>query len=192
MKHSSKSPSSAGRDSPLDDFEPALASKIDHSRSRDAGEEAIGNRGVNRSVLDEKDVGAGAFRHATLPVEHQSVRISATLRPVLGDGANHIETRRLGHGGSGRGVRAPIVGDIEPNAFHPLGGIEIARPLPHGDAQVDRVTLRRDAHHFRAAPGDRPDIGVGEMVLFQHFGFGGVDLRDAPGELKVENLGGIS
>ena len=52
--------------------------------------------------------------------------------------------------------------------------------------------LRRHAHHFRAAPGDRPDIGVGEIVSLQHFGFGGVDLRDAPGQLKVENLGGLS
>ncbi len=58
------------QDPPLDDFKSALASKIDDRRPRDAGEEAIGDRGVNRSVPDEKDVGAGAFRHPPLPVVH--------------------------------------------------------------------------------------------------------------------------
>ena len=131
------------QDSPLDDLKPALASKIDDRRSCDAGKEAIGDRGMNRSVLDEEYVGAGAFRHPALPVVHQSVGIAATLGAVLGDGADHVETCGFRHRRSGRRIRPPIVGDIEPDPFHPLGGIEIARPLPHGDAQMDRVVLRR-------------------------------------------------
>ena len=93
--------------------------------------------------------------------------------------------------GAVAGIGPPIVGDIEPDALHPLGGVEIARPFPDGDAEVDRVVLRRDAHHLRAAPGDRPHIGVGEMVSLQHFGLGGVDLRDAERHLEVEDLRGL-
>jgi hypothetical protein len=52
---------------------------------------------------------------------------------------------------------------------------------------VDRVVLRRDAHHLRAAPGDRPQIGVGHVIRLQHQRLGGVDLGDRIGHLEVEH-----
>ena len=81
-----------------------------------------------------------------------------------------------------------IVGEVEPDALQPLRGIEIARPLPGGDGEVDLVVLRRDAHHFGAAPGDRAHIGVLLAVLLQHQALGGVDLGDRIGNFEVEDL----
>ncbi len=140
---------------------------------------------------DEKDVGAGAFGDPALPVHHQGVGVAAPLRAMLGDGADHVEAGGLGERRRGRGIRAPIVGDIEPDALHPLRRIEIARPVPDGDAQVNGVVLRRDAHHLRSPPRDRAHIGVGEIVAPQRLGFGRVDLVDRPGNFKIENAGRV-
>ena len=90
-----------------------------------------------------------------------------------------------------RGARIgpAIVGEIELDALEPLLGIEIARPFPAGDGEMDGVGLRRDAHHLRAAPGDRADIGLFLAVLLQHQFLGGVDLGDRIGDLEVEHIG---
>ncbi len=72
--------------------------------------------------------------------------------------------------------------------FSSLRRIEIARPLPGGDGEVDGVVLRRDAHHLGAAPGDRPHIGVLLPVLLQHQALGRVDLGDRVGDLEIEHL----
>jgi hypothetical protein len=45
----------------------------------DAGKEAVGDRRVDLAVLDEEDVGAGAFGDAALPVEHHGVGIALAL-----------------------------------------------------------------------------------------------------------------
>ena len=68
MKHSLNVAEFVGHDAPLDDFDPAAAREIDDGRAGDAREEAVGDRRMDRSVLDEKDVGAGAFGHSALPV----------------------------------------------------------------------------------------------------------------------------
>jgi hypothetical protein len=52
---------------------------------------------------------------------------------------------------------------------------------------MDLVVLGRDAHHLRAAPGDRPHIGVDETVLLQRLGLGRVDLGGAVGRLEIED-----
>jgi hypothetical protein len=52
-------PELSRRNSPFDNLKPALARKIDDRRPGNAREEAIGDRRVNRSVLDEEDIGAG-------------------------------------------------------------------------------------------------------------------------------------
>jgi hypothetical protein len=57
---------------------------------------------------------------------------------------------------------------------------------------MDRVVLGRDAHHFRAAPGDRSDVGVGKAVLLEHKRLGGVDLGDGPGHLEIEDAAGFA
>ena len=163
---------------------PATAGEIDDGRSRDAGEETVGDRRMDRSVLDEEDVGAGAFGDSALPVHHQRVGVAAAFRAMLGDGADHVEAGRFRERRRGRGIGSPIVGDIEPDALHPLRRVEIARPIPDGDAEMDRVVLRRHAHHLRSAPGDRPHVGVGEIVAPQGLGLGRVDLVDSPRESR--------
>ena len=69
-------------------------------------------------------------------------------------------------------------------------GIEIARPFPGGDGEVDPVVLRRHAELLRAAPRDRADIGVLLAVLLHHQALGGVDLGDRIGDFEVEQGGG--
>ena len=55
---------------------------------------------------------------------------------------------------------------------------------------MDRVRLRRHAHHFRAAPRDRAHIGIRAIVLLDHELLGRVDLGDRIGNLEVEDVGG--
>ena len=44
----------------------------------------------------------------------------------------------------------------------------------------------RHAHRFRAAPGDRAHVGVGETVDLQHLHAGGVDFVGRLGQLEPE------
>ena len=138
MKHSEKPDSSSGmmRRSITSIF---CGAPDDHGRARDAGEEAIGDRGVDLAVFDEEDVGAGAFGDAALPVEHHGVGIAALFGAVLGDGADHVEAGRLGKAGRGLRIGAAIVGQIEADALEALRRIEIARPFPGGDGEVNLI-----------------------------------------------------
>ena len=87
------------------------------------------------------------------------------------------------------GIGPPIFGEIEPDALEPLRRVEIARPFPGGDGEMDFVVLRRDAELLRAAPGDRPHIGFFLIVLFQHEPLGGVDLGHRIGDFEIEDFG---
>ena len=57
---------------------------------------------------------------------------------------------------------------------------------------MDLVVLGGDAHHLRAAPGERAHIGVGEAVLLQHQRLGGVDLGGRIGHFEIENARGFA
>src|SRR6185369_3774494 len=173
----------------LDHLEPALARERDYRLPRDAVEEAVGERRVDLAVLDEEDVGAGAFSDATLPVEHHRVGIAAAFGAVLGDGADHVETGGFGAAGCGLRIGPAIFGVVEADALEALLRVEIARPFPARDGEVDGVALRRDAHHLRAAPGDRADIGFLAAVLLDHLLLGGDDLGNRIGDFEVEHLG---
>ena len=94
--------------------------------------------------------------------------------------ARHGAVRRIG---------PAIFGEVEADALQPLLGIEIARPFPAGDGEMDGVVLRRHAHHLRAAPGDRAHIGFLLAVLLDHQLLGGVDLGDRVGDFEVEHIG---
>ena len=60
-------------DAALDHFDICrLASAIAVARVM-PDEEAIGDRGVDLAVLDEEDIGAGAFGDPALPVEHHGI-----------------------------------------------------------------------------------------------------------------------
>ena len=147
-----------------------------------------GDRRMDLAVGDEEDVGAGAFRDAALPVQHQGVGIAFALRLMLGDGADHVEPGGLGAGRRGHRIRTAVFRHVEPDAFQPLRRVEIARPFPARDGEVDGVVLCRNAHHLRAAPGDRTEISVLLPVLFEHQPLGGVDLGDGIGDFEVQHL----
>ena len=109
MKHSEKLGSSSGMMRRSITSKPRLLRQRDHGLPRDAVEEAVGDRRVDLAVLDEEDVGAGAFGDAALPVEHHGVGIAFALGAVLGDGADHVEAGRLGEARRASSDRA---GDI--------------------------------------------------------------------------------
>ncbi len=83
---------------------------------------------------------------------------------MLAERTDHIETRSLRLGRDSFRRRALPRRHLEANAFHAGLRREIARPDPGGNGQVDAVVLRRDAHHFRTAPGDRTDIAINNLV----------------------------
>jgi len=46
-------------------------------------------------------------------------------------------------------------------------------------------------HHFRAAPGDRAEIGIRQVVPVDHELFCGIDLGDRPWNLEIEDVGRV-
>src|SRR5262249_2416162 len=83
------------RDAPFDHLDAALLRQLNDGAAGDAVEEAVGDRRVDLAVPDEKDVGAGAFRDAALPIQHHRVGIAFALGDVLGNGADHVQARGL-------------------------------------------------------------------------------------------------
>ena len=53
---------------------------------------------------------------------------------------------------------------------------------------MDLGRLRGDAHLLAAAPGDRADVAVRQLVGLDHVAAGLVDLGDRIGDLEVEGL----
>ena len=91
--------------------------------------------------------------------------------------------------GAVAGIGPAVFGEIEPDALEPLRRVEIARPFPGRDREVNFVVLRRDAQLLGAAPGDRAHIGLFLIVAVEDQLFGGVDLGHRIGNLEVENVG---
>ena len=108
---------------------------------------------------------------------------------MLGDGADHVEPGGLGLDRRAFRIGPAVIGEVELDALEPLFGVEIARPFPRGDGEMDGVVLRRDAHHLRAAPGHRPHIGVLLAVLRDDEILGLDDLLDRVGDFEVEHVG---
>src|SRR5208282_2201164 len=177
-----------GHDAALDHFDIVPLRQCDRGRARYAGEEAIGGRCMDFAVLDEEDVGAGTFGDAALPVEHHGIGIASLFGAMLGDGADHVQACRLGEDRGGFRVGATVLGEIEADAFEPLRGVEIARPFPGGDGEMDFVVLRRDAELLGAAPGQRPHIGVFLIILLENQTLGGVDLGNIVGNFEIHQL----
>ena len=181
-----------GHDAPLDDLNAAPAREVDHRLARDAVEEAVGDRRVDRAVLHEQHIRAGAFGDTALPVEHQRVGIAAPLRAVLGERADHVETRSLGEGGRGLRIGPAIFRQIELDALHLGGDIEHRGPVPHRDRDIDRRVLGGDRHHLAAAPGDRAHVAILEAVLVDDELLGLVEFGNRVGDFEIENLRGIA
>ena len=81
-------------------------------------------------------------------------------------------------------IRPAVVREIEPDALEALRRVEIARPFPGGDGEMNCVVLRRHAELLGTAPGDRAHVGVFLIVPFEHEPLGRVDLRDAETEFR--------
>ena len=148
----------------LDHLDAARLGEVDHGAARDAVEEAVGLGRVDGAVLDEEDVGAGAFGDVALEVEHQRVGVAGPLGAVLFDGADHVEAGGLGAEGRGGGSRAAVLREGDADALQPLLHGEVGAPVPGGDREMDLVGLGGHAHHLAAAPGDGAHVAVGQVV----------------------------
>ena len=108
---------------------------------------------------------------------------------MLRDGADHVEAGRLCKTGRSTRIGPAVFGEIELDPLQPLLGVEIARPLPGRDGEMDRVVLRRHAELFGPAPGDRTNVGIRHAVLVDHQLLGRVDLGDRIRDFEIEDIG---
>ena len=93
--------------------------------------------------------------------------------------------------GAVRGIGPAVFGEGELQPRLARGRIEIGAPVPRGDGDVDAGLLGGDAHLLAAAPGERADIGIGELVGAHDLARRLVELGDGVGNLEVEDLGGF-
>src|SRR5690606_40122836 len=135
-------------DRALDDLDAATLGKADDRATGDTVEEAIRSRRVNLAVLDEEHVRARCFGNLAAPVEHESIGIALLLCSMLGQRADHVEASSLGLRRRSAWIRAAVLSDIETDTLEALLGIEVARPLPDRDRQIDAIALSGDAHHL--------------------------------------------
>ena len=129
---------------------------------------------MDHAAFGEENIGAGAFGHAALPIQHHGIGIALALGAVLGNRADHIETRRFGMNRSGGRIGAAIIGHIQTDALHLLFHVEHRRPIPHRNRHIDGGMLGGNRHHLAAAPGDRADIAALETVFGDNQIFGSI------------------
>ncbi len=144
---------------------------------------------MQNAVPHEEDIRAGRLGHLAAIVQHQRVLITGLLGGMFGEGADHVEARRLGMARRGVGGRPAPLGMGQANALHLVG--KIVAPMPDGDGQVDRVVLGRNAHHLRSAPGYRAHIGALEAGLFQRLFLGPLDFLNTEGNVEAHDAGRI-
>ena len=162
---------------------------VDHRLAGQPVEKDIRLGGMHLAVLDEKDVGPGAFGDIAAIIHEQRVRTALGLGRVLGGRADHVKPGRLGVHRDGFRAGAFPLGDVQLGPLE-LGVTVIGPPFPGGDGEPDRVARRGDAHVLaRAAPGNRPDIGIGQTVGGEHRGLGGLDLVNRIGDFEVKLAG---
>src|SRR6185312_2748569 len=109
-------------------------------------------------------------------------------RRVLAQRADHIEAGGLGMRRDGLWARALPLAPLEPDTLELFLDREIARPHPARDGEVRLVVAAGNRQLLRTAPGDRPDIGIGQPVLFEHQAFGRLDLLDRIRNSEIELL----
>jgi DNA-binding MarR family transcriptional regulator len=175
-------------DAAFDDFQTFLLRQRNDRLTGDAVQETIGDRSVDGAVADEEDVGASAFRHTALPIQHHSIGIALLLRFVLGDGADHVKACGLGMNWRTLRVRTAIVCDVELDAFHLGFRIKHRRPGPGGDGDMDFIVLGRNRHHFRTTEGNWAHILVTATHAGDNFVLGAIDLIVREREIKIHDL----
>ena len=83
-------------------------------------------------------------------------------------------------------VRTAVFGPADANAFEALLHREVGTPIPGSNGQVDPGGLGRNAHHLAAAPGNRANVAVNEIVGLDDLAAGLVDLFDRVGDLEIQ------
>ena len=166
-----------------------LLGQFDHRLTGQSVEKTVGRRGMDDPIAHHEDVGAGGLGHIAAIVEHQGVGIAFALGGMFGHGADHVKTRRLGLNRCRIGRRTAELGAAKTDALGLFFGLEIARPFPSRDGDVDLARLSRHAHHFGPAPSNGADIAVGQAVALANFDRGRIDLFHREGDFEIEQFG---
>ena len=88
-------------------------------------------------------------------------------------------------------IGAAVLRHRQADALETLLHREVGAPLPCCDCEMNFRRLRRDADLLRAAPGDRADVAVGELVGLDHVAADLIDLGDRVRHLEVERGGAV-
>ena len=173
----------------FDDVDPLAARQSDYRLAGDAVEEAVWRGRVQGAILDEEHVRTRALGNIAAIVQHHGVGIAVFLCRMFGDGTDHVEAGGLGVYGLCFRRRAFILGPAHADALGLFLGLEIVRPIPDRDGDVDFRTLGGNPNHFAAAPSDRAQIGVAQPVLGAGVLAGLIDLGHRERDFEVEDLG---
>ena len=151
-------------DRPLDHLDAAFFGQANHSLAGDAIKKAIRRGGVQFAVDHQEEVGAGTFSELATPVEHKRIVAARGFGVVLRHRADHVKPGCLGLGRRGVRRRSRPRRPFHADALGARFRREISRPVPGGESQVDLRRLRRDTHLLGAAPGNRSDVAVEDVV----------------------------
>src|SRR5688572_27740222 len=136
----------------------------DHRVARDALEGG-GELGlVERAVLHQEDVLAGALRDEAVHVEQERLVVAVLRDLVVREDRVHVGADRLRAAHRDVDVVAHVGRGLDANAALDRVGAEIGPPGPRRDRDVDADALRGDAHRLGAVEGDRPDVARVELV----------------------------
>src|SRR5713226_1292544 len=164
-----------------------------HDRvARDAGQDAGGERrSVERAVVHEKNVHAGAFADVTFGIEGDSFGVTVEAGFHADELRVHVVGGGFGHGGEGVGCDARPGADADVDAFGESFGTEIRAPGPAGHVDVDGRAERIDADFAVAAEDNGLDVASVELVEAHQLGGGAAEIVEGVGQLHAINFRGI-
>src|SRR6266849_7720884 len=164
-----------------------------HDRvARDAGQDAGGERrSVERAVVHEKNVHAGAFADVTFGIEGDSFGVTVEAGFHADELRVHVVGGGFGHGGEGVGCDARPGADADVDTFGEGFGTEIGAPGPASHVDVDGRAERIDTDFAVAAQHDGLDVAGVELVEAHQLGSGAAEIVEGVGQLHAINFRGV-
>ena len=143
---------------------------------------------MKHAVADEENIRTRRLGDLAAPVEHQRIVISSVGRSMFRQGADHIKSSRLRPCRRGIRRRSPPLRDVQTQTLRQCFITEVGAPLPCCDRKMRLGLLCRDAHLLGAAPGNRPNVAVGQTIGRNRRFDGRVDRIDRPRQVEAQNL----
>src|SRR6267154_2599472 len=137
----------------------------------DAGQNTGGQRrSVQRAVVHEEDIHAGAFADVTVGVQGDAFGVAVEAGFHANELRVHVVGSGFGHGGKRIGGDAGPGADADVDTFGERFGPKVSAPRPTSHIDVDRGTKRIDANFAIAAENDGLHVAGVEFVEAHDFG----------------------